>query len=263
MEQYLTRHRYQAGEGIYDLFDKVMVIDEGRQVFLGRPSEARAYFEGLGYKPLPRQSTADYLTGCTDPNERQFALGRSARDTPSSPQALENAYLLSPFARSSEDSREKYKILMETEKTDQEAFRAAVAADKKKGVSKKSPYTLGFTTQVRALTVRQFQMRLQDRFQLYTSFTLSTVSHCFVLSPSFLTYCLSGACIRRRCGFLQSTIYFCWSVHSRKVRKPGTRMVLALILIVSRLCSVIFVALLTTCLDAFAEVRCKIVLDHP
>ena len=59
---------------------------------------------------------------------------------------------------------------------DQEAFRAAVAAQKKKGVSHKSPYTLGFAGQVAALTKRQFRLRLQDRFQLITSFSLSTVS---------------------------------------------------------------------------------------
>lgn len=152
-----------------------MVLDQGRQVYFGPPSEARAYFEGLGYNPLPRQSTADYLTGCTDPNERQFAPGRSAGDTPSTPEGLENAYLLSPTAHDLEDTLDKYKILMETEKADQEAFRAAVAADKKKGVSKKSPYTLGFTGQVRALTIRQFQMRLQDKFQLVTSMGMSTV----------------------------------------------------------------------------------------
>ncbi len=28
-------------------------------------TEARAYFENLGYNKLPRQSTADYLTGCS------------------------------------------------------------------------------------------------------------------------------------------------------------------------------------------------------
>jgi ATP-binding cassette subfamily G (WHITE) protein 2 (SNQ2) len=166
-----------------------MVIDEGRQVFLGPPSQARAYFEGLGYKSLPRQSTADYLTGCTDPNERQFAPGRSARDTPSTPQALENAYHLSTLARDNEDCLEKYKLLMETEKTDQEIFRQAVADDKKRGVSKKSPYTLSYMGQVRALVVRQFQMRIQDRFQLYTSFALSTVSFVhWCLYPSNLMF---------------------------------------------------------------------------
>jgi hypothetical protein len=59
--------------------------------------------------------------------------------------------------------------------SDQEAFQAAVAADKKKGVWKSSRYTLGFTGQKLALTIWQFQQPLQDRFQLYTSFSLSVV----------------------------------------------------------------------------------------
>ena len=167
--------RYQAGEGIYEQFDKVMVIDQGRQVYFGPPSEARKYFENLGYKPLPRQSTADYLTGCTDPNERQFAVGRSANDVPTSPEELEEVFSKSPLAAAMQDDLEKYKLAMQTEKEDQEAFRAAVLADKKRGVSKKSPYTVGFIAQVKALAIRQFQMRLQDRFSLITSYALSMV----------------------------------------------------------------------------------------
>ena len=154
-----------------------MVLNEGRQVFYGPPHEARAYFENLGYKSLPRQSTADYLTGCTDPNERQFAAGRSEQDVPSSPEALESAFLESKYAVEMNDQRQKLKLSMETDKTDQEAFRAAVAADKKKRVSKKSPYTQGYSGQVAALFHRQFIQRLQDKFQLYTSFALSTASN--------------------------------------------------------------------------------------
>ncbi|KAJ7269337.1 ABC-2 type transporter-domain-containing protein [Mycena haematopus] len=185
---------YQAGEGIYDLFDKVMVLSEGRQ--------ARGYFESLGYQALPRQSTADYLTGCTDPNERQFAPGRSAHDTPSTPEALETAFQ-SQFSRTLDDAREKYKMLMETEREDADAFRAAVAADKKKGVSKKSPYTLGFMGQVRALTVRQFQMKMQDKFQLYTSFTLSTVLS-IVLGAAFINLPTTSAGAFTRGGQLKT-----------------------------------------------------------
>ncbi|KAI0800819.1 ABC-2 type transporter-domain-containing protein [Fomes fomentarius] len=166
---------YQAGEGIYDLFDKVLVLNKGRQVYFGPPSEARAYFESLGYRSLPRQSTPDYLTGCTDPNERQFARGRSAADVPSTPADLEEAFLKSAFAQGTYADLTQYKKAMDIDKADQQAFREAVAADKKRGVSRKSPYTLGFTGQVRALAVRQFQMRLQDKFQLMTSFTLSII----------------------------------------------------------------------------------------
>ena len=74
---------------------------------------------------------------------------------------------------------------METEKSDQEAFRAAVAADKKRGVSKKSPYTLGYIGQVKSLTKRQFQLRLQDRYQLYTSYGLSWIQALIIGSAFF------------------------------------------------------------------------------
>ncbi|EGO05281.1 hypothetical protein SERLA73DRAFT_157866 [Serpula lacrymans var. lacrymans S7.3] len=210
-----VRGRYQAGEGIYDLFDKVMVIDKGRQVFFGAPTEARAYFENIGYKSLPRQSTADYLTGCTDPNERQFAPGHSVENTPSSPEALEAAYFKSSYYNDLTSSLEKFKIHVETERDDQEAFRAAVLDDKKRGVSKKSPYTLGFTGQVRALTIRQFKMRLQDKFQLYTSFGMTTI----------LALVIGGA-------------YFNLPPDAGGAFTRG---------------SVIFASMLTICLDAFSE----------
>jgi len=175
---------YQAGESIYKLFDKVLVLDEGHQVFYGAPDQARAYFESLGYKSLPRQTTADYLTGCTDKNERQFAPGRSVNDVPSTSDALEDRYRSSAAYYETANALEKFKLKMETEKVDQEAFRAAVAADKKKGVSKKSPYTVGFTGQVIALTKREFQQKLQDSFQIYTNYSL-TLMLAFVIGAAY------------------------------------------------------------------------------
>lgn len=194
---------------------KLWILDSGRQVFYGPPSEARAYFENLGYNKLPRQSTADYLTGCTDKNERQFAPGLSSHSVPSTPETLEAAFVKSKYGQTMYDDLEKYKILQETEKEDQETFRAAVAADKKRGVSKKSPYTLGFFGQVKALTRRQFQLRIQDRFQLITSYGLAWIL-AIVIGAAFynLPPTSAGAFTRG---------------------------------------SVIFVAMLTSCLDAFGE----------
>jgi ATP-binding cassette subfamily G (WHITE) protein 2 (SNQ2) len=34
---------YQAGEGIYEQFDKVLLIDEGQQIYFGPAKEARQY----------------------------------------------------------------------------------------------------------------------------------------------------------------------------------------------------------------------------
>jgi ATP-binding cassette, subfamily G (WHITE), member 2, SNQ2 len=228
--------RSQAGESIYQLFDKVLVLDQGRQVFYGPPSEARAYFEGLGYNPLPRQTTADYLTGCTDPNERQYAPGRSAQDTPSTPEMLEQVYLRSKLVRDNAADLKEYKLFMDIEKTDQEAFRTAVAADKKKGVSTSSPYTLGFTGQVRALTIRQFQQRLQDKFQLYTSFSLSIVG----IGPKSYTQCCSLVTIFFQIlGIVIGVAYYNQPLTSAGAFTRG---------------GVFYATLLTICLNAFGEV---------
>lgn len=40
---------YQAGESIYELMDKVLVIDSGRMLYQGPASEAREYFVNLGF----------------------------------------------------------------------------------------------------------------------------------------------------------------------------------------------------------------------
>src|ERR1700737_5175116 len=53
---------YQASESIYGLFDKVLVIDRGRQIYFGPATEARAYFGGFGFKPTRKKSSALYLT---------------------------------------------------------------------------------------------------------------------------------------------------------------------------------------------------------
>lgn len=39
---------YQAGETLYTLFDKVIVLYDGRMAYFGSADRARAYFEGMG-----------------------------------------------------------------------------------------------------------------------------------------------------------------------------------------------------------------------
>lgn len=155
------------------------------------------------------------LSSAADKNERQFAPGLSERSVPSTPEALEAAFHKSKYGTTLLEDLGKYKIQQETEKEDQEAFRAAVAAEKKRGVSRKSPYTLGFFGQVAALTRRQFQLRIQDRFQLVTSYGLAWIL-AIIIGAAFynLPPTSAGAFTRG---------------------------------------SVIFVAMLTSCLDAFGE----------
>ncbi|GAA5979902.1 hypothetical protein JCM11641_007581 [Rhodosporidiobolus odoratus] len=166
---------YQAGEGIYDQFDKVLVIDNGRQVYFGPAKEARAYMMSLGYADLPRQTTADYLTGCTDPNERKLAASRTEADVPSTPEALEAAYKESEIYARMIAERDAYQAGAEADEKHREEFRQAVATDKRTGVSKKSVYTASFPAQVWALMQRQFQLKAQDKVDLVVSWSTSII----------------------------------------------------------------------------------------
>ncbi|KAJ5908495.1 hypothetical protein N7495_001177 [Penicillium taxi] len=62
---------YQAGETLYNYFDKVLVIYEGRQAFFGKIEEARLYFEDLGFVRAKGQTTAEFLSYVTDPAHRE------------------------------------------------------------------------------------------------------------------------------------------------------------------------------------------------
>lgn len=53
---------YQAGESLYDLFDKVLLIEEGRCLYYGPTEAAVAYFEEAGFVRPPRWTTADYVS---------------------------------------------------------------------------------------------------------------------------------------------------------------------------------------------------------
>jgi ATP-binding cassette, subfamily G (WHITE), member 2, PDR len=66
---------YQAPQPAIDLFDKVVLLYDGRQIFFGKPTEARGYFEALGFVCPDQQTTADFLTSMTNPSERIIRPG--------------------------------------------------------------------------------------------------------------------------------------------------------------------------------------------
>ncbi|KAL9612708.1 MAG: hypothetical protein Q9167_002699 [Letrouitia subvulpina] len=160
---------YQASENIYSQFDKVMVIDEGRQVYFGPTSEARAYFEGLGFQEKPRQTTPDYLTGCTDPFERQYKQGRDESNAPSSPDSLVEAFNKSAATVQLNDEMAAYQKVIDNQKEIFENFETANRDAKRKYTPKTSVYATPFWVQVWALIQRQFLIKWQDKFSLCVS----------------------------------------------------------------------------------------------
>jgi ATP-binding cassette subfamily G (WHITE) protein 2 (SNQ2) len=71
---------YQAGEELYNHFDKVILLEEGYQVFFGRTDEARAYFTRLGFQGPAGLTTAEFLIAMLDPELRIVTPGSRAEN---------------------------------------------------------------------------------------------------------------------------------------------------------------------------------------
>jgi ATP-binding cassette, subfamily G (WHITE), member 2, SNQ2 len=151
-----------------------MVIHEGRQVFFGPAGEARAYFESLGYKSKPRQTTPDYLTGCTDPFEREYREGRDSSNVPSTPDELVEAFAHSKYNVQLESEMSEWRKRAHEEQQVYEDFKIAVQQGKRHA-SKNSVYSIPFYLQIWALMKRQFILKWQDRFSLVVSWVTSIV----------------------------------------------------------------------------------------
>ena len=77
---------YQASDDLANLFDKVTLLHQGRQIFFGTIGEAKDYFISLGFVLVKRQSISEFLVAVTDPSIRVTREGwedrvpRSAED---------------------------------------------------------------------------------------------------------------------------------------------------------------------------------------
>lgn len=70
---------YQASQAIFDIFDKAIVLYEGREIFFGPTDIAKKYFEDMGWFCPARQTTGDFLTSVTNPQERRARQGFETR----------------------------------------------------------------------------------------------------------------------------------------------------------------------------------------
>lgn len=89
---------YQAGESLYDHFDKVLLIYGGRCAYFGPVEDAKEYFQRLGFACPPRWTTADFLTSTTDVHARHVRKGWENR-VPRTPEEFESAYRKSAIAK--------------------------------------------------------------------------------------------------------------------------------------------------------------------
>ncbi|KAL6943216.1 ATP-binding cassette multidrug transporter pdr5 [Hanseniaspora osmophila] len=153
---------YQCSQDAYDLFDNVVVLDEGYQLYFGPGTEAKAYFQKMGYKCPPRQTTADFLTAVTSPSERVVnpEFIEKGIHVPSTPQEMER------YWKNSDQYKKLMRQVDEQLTVDSESQREVMSvshhAKQSKRAPKKSPYTVDYILQVKYLLTRNFQRIRND-----------------------------------------------------------------------------------------------------
>jgi ATP-binding cassette subfamily G (WHITE) protein 2 (SNQ2) len=182
---------YQAGNGIYDRFDKVCVLVEGRQIYYGPTSEAKGYFENMGFVCTPGANVADFLTSVSVPTERQVRPGFENRLPGTADEFAARFRASDAFSRGGAQAIPITDKILEQEVKDMEHVRTL---EKNRSMSSwfsrvKSPYHVSLGRQIMACTKRQFQIMWGDRLT-----NILNIASALILSlvTSSLFYNLQG-----------------------------------------------------------------------
>ena len=174
---------YQASQSAYDVFDKVTVLYEGRQIYFGRTNEAKEFFTTMGFECPDRQTTADFLTSLTSPAERIVKPG------------FENLVPRTPddFAAAWKNSDAYQALMTEIAEFDAEypiggealqKFTASRKAMQSKNTRVKSPYTMSVLEQIHLCVLRGFQ-RLKGDFSLTMSALIGNFIMALIIGSVF------------------------------------------------------------------------------
>ncbi|KAL3477459.1 ABC transporter Cdr4 [Aspergillus californicus] len=159
---------YQASQSAYDVFQKVTVLYQGRQIYFGPTSEAKQFFVNMGFEFPERQTTADFLTSLTSPLERRVRPGFE-NQVPNTPDEFAAAWkqsaMRADLLKEIESFEDKYPI----HGTAYDSFKGAKQAMQSKNQRWKSPYTISVLEQIRLCTVRGFQRLRSDMSLTFTA----------------------------------------------------------------------------------------------
>lgn len=179
---------YQASQSIYDIFDKATVLYEGRQIYFGPAEAAKEFFERQGWYCPPRQTTGDFLTSVTNPQERQARQGMENK-VPRTPDDFERYWRESPEYKELQaeiaDYEQEHPI--DTEGKSLAKLREQKNYIQAKHVRPESPFLISVPMQVRLCTMRAYQRIWGDIAATATQAVLNVVMALIVGSIFFGT----------------------------------------------------------------------------
>lgn len=157
---------YQAGNGIYDLFDKVTVIAENRLIYYGPRDMARNYFEQLGFEHMEGANTADYLTAVTALNERKIIPGYENK-VPNTAAEFAKIYQESDLCAAMRKEVDDWVADTAAREAESDELRRVNQTSKTKYAIKALPQKESWGKQVWGCIVREGQQRWGDQWSFW------------------------------------------------------------------------------------------------
>ncbi|KDR66423.1 hypothetical protein GALMADRAFT_80815 [Galerina marginata CBS 339.88] len=199
----------QAGEPLFQTFDKVCVIYEGRMAYFGPANLARQYFIDMGYVPANRQTTPDFLVSVTDPLNRTLASkindmrSEDKRNRPIPKTAIEfEAYYKNSEIR---QLNQKDIAMYKRDNVDNPEIAhlfAEIAKDEHaRHTLRQTPYMISIPMQMRIIMTRRMEI-MKANFTSQALSTTSFVLQAIIVGTTFIKIPDSTAAYPARCGIL-------------------------------------------------------------
>ncbi|KAM5368274.1 hypothetical protein ACJZ2D_009640 [Fusarium nematophilum] len=197
---------YQASQPAFDEFDKVLLLYEGRQIYFGPRKDAKQYFTDMGYHCPPRQTTADFLTSLTNPEERTVQPGFEEK-VPRTPDEFADEWRMSRQRAALLRDIAAFQHQYPLDGAEVEKLTNIKRAQKAPFMSKKSPFTISVPMQIRLCMTRGVQRLLGDK-TFFVVTVLGNLVMSLVLGSVYFDLATTAETMNSRCSVLFFAILF-------------------------------------------------------
>ncbi|OQR81559.1 ATP-binding Cassette (ABC) Superfamily, partial [Achlya hypogyna] len=138
----------QPSPEVYNLFDEILLLNEGHVMYHGPRAQALEYFESLGFKCPPKRDVADFLLDLGTPEQVQYVVNSSA-SVPRTPSQYADVFRRSTIFATMMGYLEG-------------PHHPLLLADANKHMAEMPPYQVDYTASTKMLIARQLKVFLRN-----------------------------------------------------------------------------------------------------
>ncbi|OAL47624.1 ABC-transporter [Pyrenochaeta sp. DS3sAY3a] len=175
---------YQPGDHLVSIYDKVLLLNEGRQIFFGTLHDAKRFFEEMGFFCHARQTVSEYLISVADPTARVVLEGFEDR-VPRTAKDFEDRWRASPDYANLKAAINEHKSATKDGATGElDRFKSVRSSEKAAATRQRSPYTLNLAMQF-LTTFRRATQRIRGEYAYFLAITTTMLVIPLVIGSMF------------------------------------------------------------------------------